>query len=54
MPDKMKTCARCGRTMKESEAERVGLVVYCPGCAQDYRDDAEIEGLLAHHGQRLC
>lgn len=50
----MKVCARCGHTMKETDAERVGLVLFCPGCAKDYCDDAEIQELLALQAPSSC
>jgi len=36
------------------DVERVGLVVYCPSCAKEFREDAEIEALMNDHGCSEC
>ena len=46
-------CAKCLRAIDRDDAERVGLVYYCPRCAQEHREDALIDSLLANTGA-LC
>lgn len=43
-------CVRCKRTIEETKAERIDLVIYCPRCAKEFRDDAEIQALLDNTG----
>ena len=43
-------CARCIRLIPAGDEERVGLVLYCPGCAKEYQEDAEINALIQSAG----
>ncbi len=47
-------CVRCLTPIHGDEVELVGLVIYCPGCAKAFRDDAEIQALLDNAGVSCC
>ena len=36
-------CDICGNTVEETEAERQGLIVFCPGCTRDMREDIAMQ-----------
>ena len=43
-------CARCLCFVPAGEEERVGLVLYCQGCAKEYQEDADIKAVLESAG----
>lgn len=47
-------CARCLTPIDAGKAERVGLVLYCSGCAKEYQDDVVIAAMLKSQGGEPC
>lgn len=50
MSDENYVCARCLCLIPAGDEERVGLVLYCPGCAEEYQDDEDIKAMLESAG----
>ncbi len=50
MHDDTCICVRCNKEVERDQAELVGLVLYCSGCAMELREDAEIDAMLKASG----
>ena len=49
--DTIYTCERCGKDIGASEAERVGLKIYCRECADEHMIDDHIRQLVTTPGR---
>ncbi len=48
--DSESICISCLAEIPGDEAKLVDLVIYCPRCAKEYKEDAEIQALLDNYG----